>query len=103
MKIKYKVPSDKYISVEVCFLFALQKYRLVLCNHCVATRARMCIFTGVVLNLWGDTFFNARKNLKEAKMDESIIAFIAFEEVALPVGIPFIVSRWARRYSYNQL
>ena len=67
MKIKYKVPSDKYLSVGVCFLFALQKYRLVLCNHCVATRAGMCIFTGVVLDLWGDTFLMPENIVNEKR------------------------------------
>ena len=61
MTIKYEVPNDKYTSVEVRFLFVLQKYCIVVCNHCVATRARMCIFTGVVLILWGDTFLMPRK------------------------------------------
>ena len=78
----------------------------------------MCIFTGVVLILWGDTFlmpwniFKRRfqvlsqlltTTLKDAAIQGVIGAVIAFVGVALSVGVSLIVSLWIRKYNYNQL
>lgn len=66
----------------------------------MATRAGMCIFTGVVLILWGDTFLMPKNIFKEAKMETWLITLIC---AIISAVISLTLSYFTNRYNYRHL
>lgn len=100
MKTTYKVPNGKYISVEMCFLFALQIYRLVLCNSLCGNKSEDVHFYRCRSQSLGRHFFNARKYFKEAKMETWLITLIC---AIISAVISLTLSYFTNRYNYRHL